>query len=277
MSSQSPAISPSRQSNELLEVPLSREVLNDLFASMLKARLLSKRFRSGPQTSESILAGTLKNVGDSDLVVSATPHPVLEALRGPSTPSLVRTQNDTQASSQSHVMVPPPDGIGSFAAGLALAGSRAVSNAAVILFTPGQKTRGSSFQEATQYAAEHRVPLVIVADWTDSRRSSRNHDGSSLSHWPFPTIAVDGRDVIAVYRVTKEAINAARRGHGPTLVDCVNFLAPGSRGRDQRDPLLTFRGYLQRHSAWSDDWYTQLQTTLKRELAGPARRKPTRS
>jgi hypothetical protein len=271
MSSESPDLNSATTSNLAMELPLSHEVLKDLFATMLKARLLSKRFRGATQTSESMLAGTLKNVSDTDLVVSAAPHPVLEALRGPNFPSLVRTQQETEP--RSHVIVPPRDATASFAAGLALANHRNGSNAAVVVFTPGQKTRGSIFREATQFAAEQRLPLLIVADWTGSRTSSRNHDSATLSLWPFPTIAVDGRDVIAVYRVTKEALSAARRGHGPTLVDCVNFLAPGKRGRDQRDPLLTFRGYLQRHNAWSEDWHAELQAHLKRELATPTRGK----
>lgn len=254
-----------------LEVPLSREVLNELFATMLKARLLAKRLRIAHPTSESILAGALHNVSDRDLVVSATPNAILEVLRGSDLPSLVRNKNSEPTTS--NVIVPPEDAVASFSAGLALAIQRTPSDAAVIVFTQGQKTRSSVFQQATQYAAEHRVPMVIVADWTASRSSSRNHDGAALSHWPFPTIAVDGRDVIAVYRVTKEAINAARRGHGPTLVDFINFLAPGSRGRDQRDPLLAFRGYLQRHNAWSADWYSDLEANLKREIAGLKRAK----
>ncbi|MGZ4816051.1 MAG: thiamine pyrophosphate-dependent enzyme [Terriglobales bacterium] len=267
MSSQPKATEPSNQPAP--EVPLSREVLTDLFSIMLKARFLAKRFRTSVHTRESILAGTLQNVSDRDLIVSASSNPILEALRGDNLPTLVRKKKDPEPPAQSHVIVPPGDAVASFAAGLAIATCRGASDAAVIVFTPGQKTRGSVFEQATKYAAEHRVPLVIVADWTASRTSSRNHDGATLSHWPFPTIAVDGRDVIAVYRVTKEAINAARRGHGPTLVDCVNFLAPGSRGRDQRDPLLAFRGYLQRHNAWSDEWYAELEANLKRELVGP--------
>lgn len=87
-----------------------------------------------------------------------------------------------------------------------------------------------------------------------------------------PTIAVDGRDVIAVYRVTKEAISAARKGHGPTLVDCVNFLAPGSRGKDTRDPVASFRGYLKRHNAWSND-YESIEENLRRELGSSPRRR----
>jgi TPP-dependent pyruvate/acetoin dehydrogenase alpha subunit len=87
-----------------------------------------------------------------------------------------------------------------------------------------------------------------------------------------PTIAVDGRDVIAVYRVIKEAISSARKGHGPTLVDCVNFVTPGTRGKDERDPVSSFRGYLKRHNAWSDD-YLAIEESLRKELGVTGRRR----
>jgi len=269
MSTPSPIIN-TTPSTPAPEVPLSRDVLTELYSIMLRARLLAKRLRTASQTNESILAGTLPNVAQQDLIMSATRHPVLEALRGTELSSIPR-KNNHSPSSADYLVIPPTEAFAGVANGLALASRRAHSDAAVVVFASGKKTRGSAFQEAADYAAANRLALVIVSDWTDSRTSSRNHDGASLSRWPFPTIAVDGRDVIAVYRVTKEAINAARRGHGPTLVDCVNFLAPGGRGRDDRDPLLAFRGYLQRHNAWSDTWDAELQSNLKRELAaGPA-------
>jgi TPP-dependent pyruvate/acetoin dehydrogenase alpha subunit len=78
--------------------------------------------------------------------------------------------------------------------------------------------------------------------------------------------------VIAVYRVTKEAVSSARKGHGPTLIDCVNFLAPGTRGKDDRDPVTTFRGYLKRHNAWSDD-FLATEESLRKEIGIPVRRR----
>ncbi len=233
---------------------------------MLRARLLEKRLAEATHTSEAVLAGTLENVADSDLIVSSGTHPVLEILRGRELSRFTRPSKDHAERDHDKVIASTPDLFASLAGGLAFAARRSVSDSVVIAIAPGKLTTRSTFTEATQFAALRRLPLVILADWTDSRQCARSHEGRDLSHWPLPTIAVDGRDVIAVYRVTKEAISAARRGHGPTLVDCVNFLAPGRRGRDERDPLLSYRGYLQRHNAWSDLWHSELESRYKAEI-----------
>jgi hypothetical protein len=246
--------------------PLPQNELNQLYSIMLKAQLLAKRFRGATHTGEAILAGTLQNVEGCDVIVSATSHPVLEALSG-GNPAAPGHGNGFRPLEQTKIVATEAQIFAGFTAGIASASRIANSNSIVVGFAPGKATDGSSFEQTAVFAAQNRLPLVIVADWSESRGSSRSHDGRALSRWPFPTIAVDGRDVIAVYRVTKEAISAARRGHGPTLVDCINFLAPGRRGRDQRDPLLSFRAYLQRHGAWSEDWYTDLLSKLKSEVA----------
>ena len=254
-------------SSPILEVPLSNDVLTGLFATMLKARLAAKRLRTSAATSEAILAGALANLGDSDVIVAASAHPVLEVLRGAEIFTVARKQEAAVVASEQRIVVSGNNACAGIAAGLALSSRRTNSDSVIVLFISGKQTRNSSFDDACDYAAHNQLPLVVIADCTQSRTPSRNHDGTALSHWPFPTIAVDGRDVIAVYRVTKEAITAARRGHGPTLVDCVNFLAPGGRRRDERDPLAAFRGYLQRHNAWSDTWCQSLENDLRREFS----------
>lgn len=253
----------------MLESPLPREVLAHLYGSMMKAQLLEKRLRKAAHTSEAILSGALQNAQAEDVIVSAQPHPVLEALLGADVSLLLRPKLETKKKTDmqamdSKIVVAGPETAPAVAAGLGLALKRAQASGIAILILPGKNTKGAAWNQATTFAAEQRVPLVIIADWTESR-TSRSHEGRDLSHWPFPTIAVDGRDVIGVYRVTKEAISSARKGHGPTLVDCVNFVAPGSRGKDGRDPLNSFRGYLKRHNAWSDE-YNTLEANLSREI-----------
>jgi hypothetical protein len=78
-----------------------------------------------------------------------------------------------------------------------------------------------------------------------------------------PGIRVDGNDVLAVYRVCREAIERARKGEGPTLVESVTYRIAShsssddaARYRDaaeferwkQRDPILRFQKYLQKKS-----------------------------
>jgi len=234
---------------------------------MLKARLLGKRWRKAQSMSEAILAATLQNTEATDLLVSAGPHPVLEVLTGTAIADAEPKTHKAGEQPNTRVIVAGTDAVAGIAGGLALALKSASSGALVIVIVPGSVTRGAAWEQATEFAAANRLPIVFISDGTTSR-PLRGHDGRDLSHWPFPTIAVDGRDVIAVYRVTKEAISAARRGHGPTLVDCVNFVAPGRRGKDERDPLASFRGYLKRHNAWSEDWAKSLESDLAREIPG---------
>jgi hypothetical protein len=256
--------------NPVLESPLPREVLGRLYASMLKARQLSSRFRNAPKLSEAVLAGSLENAEFTDVIVSATANPILEVLRGAELTSLSKLKLASKAkvdlpAPESKVISAGPESMAGVAVGLAVACKRAQSLAVVIAFVPTKATRTAAWAEAVKYSGAYRLPVIFVLDSSDSRRG-RNHHGPDLSHWPCPTIAVDSKDVIAVYRVTKEAISAARRGHGPTLVDCVDFVAPGRRGIDGRDALVSFRGYLKRHDAWSDEWAAALDARLKEEV-----------
>ena len=257
-------------SQPALESPLPREVLTHLYATMLRSRMLAKRLRSASY-AEAILAGVLENAEPDDVILSARPDPVLEVLRGSELasvggPKLTPRSKTITSPAESKIVAANSDVAAGVAAGMALALRRTQAPSLVLAFLPGKFTRGSAWKHATEFASAHHAPVIFIADWTDSR-SSRPHDGHSLSHWPFPNITVDGRDVIAVYRVTKEAIAAARRGHGPTLIDGINFLAPGKRGRDERDAIASFRGYLKRHDAWSDDWSRELEERLRQEIA----------
>jgi hypothetical protein len=262
----------------LLEAPLPKDVLSSLYQNMLKARLVTKRWPRASRISEAVVAGALLNLEDGDVLVSAGTNPVLVTLKRESsaTAPVEKHESDGNATDVQNQVIAVGDRLATaIAAGIALGLKRAQSNAAVLTYIDGRMTRGKAWEEALQFASSYRLPVVFIAD-SSNGRSPRKHEGRDLSHWPCPTIAVDGRDVIAVYRVTKEAISAARRGHGPTVVDCISFLAPGRRGVDERDPLATYRGYLKRHNAWSDEWYQSLEERLKEELGIARKSRGTR-
>lgn len=254
-----------------LEAPLPQEVLHHLYSTMLRARMLAQRLRVNDPLGEAMVSGALQDAELRDVIVSAEANPVLEVLRGAELTRFLGNKIEGVPLSAANVVAANAGSLAGIAAGMAIASVRSGSDAVVLAFAAGRATGGAAFGEATAFAAKNRLPIIFLVDWTRMRSSSRNHDGRELSHWPLPTIAVDGRDVIAVYRVTKEAIGAARRGHGPTLVDCVNFLAPGGRGRDERDPLAAYRGYLQRHNAWSDLWHSDLLAQYQQEIGTAGR------
>jgi len=71
-----------------------------------------------------------------------------------------------------------------------------------------------------------------------------------------PTIPVDDSDAVAVYRVVYESIDKARRGAGPTLIQCMRHESLSTRGhhKDERaDPLVYMEQYLRKRNLWSDD------------------------
>lgn len=83
-----------------------------------------------------------------------------------------------------------------------------------------------------------------------------------------PGVQVDGMDVLAVYAATKEAVDRARSGGGPGVIETVTFrYGPHTMSGDdptryrtkdmeeewkQRDPLVRFRAYLTKQGLWSE-------------------------
>jgi pyruvate dehydrogenase E1 component alpha subunit len=84
-----------------------------------------------------------------------------------------------------------------------------------------------------------------------------------------PGVQVDGMDVLAVYAATKQAIERARRGEGPSMIEAVTFrYGPHTMSGDdptryrtkdteseweKRDPLIRFRTYLESKKLWSSE------------------------
>jgi len=99
-----------------------------------------------------------------------------------------------------------------------------------LLFSSAKASAQPAWHKALTVAAENRLPILFL---------SLNHASSpSLSLKPelLPVITVDGNDVVAVYRVATESMTYARKGRGPTLIDC-SLSIPG-------DPLENMAQYL---------------------------------
>jgi 2-oxoisovalerate dehydrogenase E1 component alpha subunit len=89
----------------------------------------------------------------------------------------------------------------------------------------------------------------------------------------FPGVRVDGNDVLACYAVTKKALDDARSGQGPTLIEAYTYrmgahttsddpsryrLADEVESWQLRDPLDRVRLFLQRQRLADDDFFQQL-------------------
>ena len=97
----------------------------------------------------------------------------------------------------------------------------------------------------------------------------------------FPGIQVDGNDFMATYVACKEALDRARKGEGPTLIESVTYRLGAHTTADDpkryrnekeveswkpRDPLLRFKAYMEKKKLWSATWQEKLEQELAVEI-----------
>jgi pyruvate dehydrogenase E1 component alpha subunit len=133
---------------------------------------------------------------------------------------------------------PMADGI-PVAAGVAL-GLRRQGQGRVSMtwFGEGAASRGD-FHEGVNLAAVLRVPVVFVCNnnqfaySTPLGRQTRVPDiAVRAAGYGIPGVTVDGTDVVAVYEAVREAVERARSGEGPSLIECKTLRVRGHSEHD---------------------------------------------
>jgi pyruvate dehydrogenase E1 component alpha subunit len=143
---------------------------------------------------------------------------------------------------------------------------RGTTNVSIAFFGDGASNEGS-FHEAANMASLYKLPCIFVCENNGygEYTPQANHQAISdvadrAAGYGMPGVIVDGMDVMAVYEVAAEAIQRARRGEGPTLLECKTyryFDHVGMRGMglsyrsdeelerwQQRDPITAFEANL---------------------------------
>lgn len=113
------------------------------------------------------------------------------------------------------------------------------NNVAVAFFGDGASDR-ATFHESLNMASVWKLPVVFVCEnngWAISN-SQKNHQNINdvsdrATAYAIPGVSVDGNDPIAVYEAANAAIERARRGDGPTLIECKTWR---HRGHFEGDP-----------------------------------------
>jgi len=110
---------------------------------------------------------------------------------------------------------------------------------AVCFFGDGASNRGT-FHEAMNMASSFKLPVVFVCEnnmYGISNYQKHHMNISDIADragaYGVPGVSVDGNDVIAVYEVASEAVARARRGDGPSIVECKTWR---HRGHFEGDP-----------------------------------------
>jgi TPP-dependent pyruvate/acetoin dehydrogenase alpha subunit len=134
------------------------------------------------------------------------------------------------------------------ATGAAFASNGATRSRVVVAFSDDEGFLEA--RESLQLALAHRLPVICVQQTSQKKKNARR-TGRKKSHSVL-TIPVDQSDVLAVYRVASESIDKARRGVGPTIIQCVQL------AREVTDPVEFLELHLRKKNLWSDK--------LKREV-----------
>src|SRR3954470_19989262 len=128
----------------------------------------------------------------------------------------------------------------------------------------GAMARGDA-HEGMNFAGVRKLPVVFICDNNQWAYSTPTHLEYAVEHladraqaYGFEGVVVDGTDALAVYREAKRAIEKARDGGGPTLIECQTLRMEGHAVHDdafyvpkelfeewaKRDPIERFRSWL---------------------------------
>ena len=159
-------------------------------------------------------------------------------------------------------------------------------NIVVALSGDGSTSLGF-WHEALNFAGVHKLPIVYIVEnnlWAESVSVKLQTAVEDLSvkaqAYGFPGFTVDGNDVVAVYRVARQAIERARKGGGPTLIECKTYRWYGHSEIDPakyrsseeleewkaKDPIPFMERYLEKRRLWSEEWKQQLADEINKEI-----------
>jgi pyruvate dehydrogenase E1 component alpha subunit len=158
-----------------------------------------------------------------------------------------------------------------------------LSPATLVYFGDGATSEGD-FHEACNFAAVFRAPVVFFCQnnqWAISVPLSAQTVApiwKKAEAYGFPGVQVDGNDVLAVFKATREAATRARDEGIPTLIEAVTYrIGPHSTADDaskyrpaeeverwrDRDPLERYRRWLAESGTADDAFFDRVESEAK--------------
>jgi 2-oxoisovalerate dehydrogenase E1 component len=180
------------------------------------------------------------------------------------------------------------------AAGVAYAAKlRGDDRVAICYFGDGAASKGD-FHESMNFAGIHRLPIVFVCENNGyaisvplSKESAVENIAQHAHSYGMPGMIVDGNDPLDVYATVHAAIRRARKGEGPSLVECktYRYLAHTSDDDDRtyrtpqevemwrkKDPLQRMKQYLIEQRLLSEQREDEIDADVRAEVDEAARR-----
>jgi pyruvate dehydrogenase E1 component alpha subunit len=173
------------------------------------------------------------------------------------------------------------------ACGLGLASQiRGDRRVTVANFGDGASNIGA-FHESLNLASVWALPVVFVcqnnlyAEHTAMRKGTAiDHISDRAASYSMPGLHLDGNDPIAVYKAAREAIERARDGGGPTLIEAMTFRFNGHvigdpgdyiptqeyEAAKRHDPYPRFRAYLREHGYADDEALDAIDAAVRADI-----------
>jgi TPP-dependent pyruvate/acetoin dehydrogenase alpha subunit len=297
------------------KLPLPEEKVKNLYSLILKCRTMEERIRilfkqgrfSGNYYAaigqEAIEVGAAIDLRPTDWVAPSHRDFIASLIKGVPLNSLFsqlyarKTSPDQGRSSPAHNgyaplnIITPASTIAAqlnIGTGVALALKMKKKDDIVMAFCGDGATSLGFWHEAMNFAGVQRLPIVYIVQnnrWAESVNLKYQTAIEDLAiraaGYGMPGITVDGQDVVAVHRVATEAIQRARQGGGPTMIECKSYRWFGhseidpAKYRDpeevefwrtQRDPIPLTEEYMKKFGIWSDDFKAKLLQDFNKEL-----------
>jgi pyruvate dehydrogenase E1 component alpha subunit len=168
------------------------------------------------------------------------------------------------------------------AVGAAMAAKYRGDKAVMLAFFGDGGTSEGDFHEGMNFAGVFKLPVVFICQnnqWAISVPRSRQSASKTLAQkafaYGFEGIQVDGNDVFSVYKATKEALDKARSGGGPTLIECYTYRMSdhttaddASRYRTKeevevwksKDPVLRLKLFMEKKGLWTEEYGKKVES-----------------
>src|SRR6187401_2380530 len=173
------------------------------------------------------------------------------------------------------------------AAGLGLTFKMEKTDNVVIAYIGEGASNTGDFHEALNFAGVQQLPIVFICENNQYAYSVPLEKSMAIDDvadraesYGFDGVAINGNDVLAVYQATQGALARARKGDGPTLIECKTYRWHGHSEHDKafyltneelamwksRDPLPTFTTYLEHMSVLTEEKGQEIDQRIKDTL-----------
>lgn len=234
---------------------ISTEKFRQLFQTLIAGELFNEHLRSTGKDTPAIHreagpAGLILDLRPDDTVLLPSPAHFAHRMKGVPLKALLAKASAASAEKAGRRLAE--------AVAVALNNRIEKNNALVLVLFDLPENNGTgltAYSEIFSVAVAHKLPILFALE---SPNAFADSNAFREIHYALPYIAVDARDIVAVYRVAQESIVRTREGGGPALIELASF--------GDEDPVEKAHRYLHAKGLTASRWRTQAVRKFEKEL-----------